>query len=246
MKDSLVDFSSILTALQFFTIQTVPTTVKNSKEKITFNQFINNILPSFGFLFLFLIVNLIYIASLFAIMTFCKSINFKFSKLFGNIRTNHSLVKMITFSYLLFLFLMNQFFCNNLNTRKVVINTDYFVSPFLPELRIKNLNFLIFHNFIKLTSTDKLLKTDKEPCFYEDSAELNYFALAPKGTLANQIYEMRNKDVICSILKDGDMGSVKDKKHDNLFIVSHNFGEKLLLKAVQLLSEKNTFSSKFF
>ena len=130
----------------FYQLQLINEKLKNENEK-NLISLINFLIPSIEFISLLLACMLIYFVTKSFFSSATKLTNQKANK-----KQNFK-IKTLSFFYLLFLFFIQNFFTNNINTGNVIVDTS--------DL---------------LYSKNKLLDTKKEICFPEKNTEYqDYF-----------------------------------------------------------------------
>ena len=97
----------------------------------------------------------------------------------------------------------------------------------------------------------------------ENSSELQIFEFANKGifkiislklskkkirlkldSLAYQIYNKRNKNDICFFFGNEKIPNISRRNLENIFVIIIDFAKHLILKSVQILTDKDTYLSK--
>ena len=152
IDQSLVAYSDVLLSIAYHPFQLIN---KKNQSKKSLAKLISFLIPSFSFLLIFVLSLIFYLADLFLFslassrLTSLKRLRtFKITQQ----KLKGSRLKILTFSFMVFVFFIKNFFGNNLNTTIVILD---------------------FSDL--LYSIEKLLETDKEFCFLERSIEYEYF-----------------------------------------------------------------------
>ena len=141
-------------------------------------------------------------------------------KLFGKSRKTYLQIKILSFFFLLFWFLIEQFYNGNLSTERITVDVS--------DL---------------LHSEKQLLNTRKESCFFDKDGELNLFKNAQKNTLAYKLYLKMNSSDPCFVeAKEANLADTLAKKNLNrVFWLGLDVATDFLAKIVQFFGKVDTF-----
>lgn len=148
IDQSLVGYSDVLLSIAYHPFQLIKRNTQLQHEK-SLAKLIRFLIPSSSFLVFFVFTLMLYLVDLFLQLksSHLKKIRIGYKLLHPNLR-----LRVVTISFVVFMFFIKSFFGSNINTSTVIL--DY-----------RDL----------LYSNKQLLGTTKELCFLEKSIECKYF-----------------------------------------------------------------------